>query len=365
MSETKNKGEWSEFYAFLKLLQDKKLTAAKANLDPIKDTYYPVLEILRDTKTVKRRYELLETGNIKVTIDEGLLSNDFEVDLEFIQDSVKAVFEGISNSKGASFEIAQSDKIISHLSCGGIKAKSSKKGDITLVIHDSITQQRNIVDFSIKSYAGAAPTLLNASGATRFRYEAKGFTGNENDINLINPRTSKVQARLSKLFQLSDEVTFDKMLNANFTKNLVKLDSLMPFFISEYLRYYYLGKGSSLEILTEYVTNSSRVKSIVPFPISKEDLKYKLKQLLLNVALGLVPSKEWDGFLKADGGYIIVKETGDIVCFHIYNTAELGEYLFNNTRFDTGSTKKHKFATLLKEGDKWFFDLNIQISFKK
>ncbi|RKQ71725.1 type II restriction enzyme [Litorimonas taeanensis] len=365
MSETKNKGEWSEFYAFLKILRDRKLVAAHANLEPIRDTYYPVLQVLRDSKDVKRRYELLDTGQVKLTIEENLISQELLIEPKFLKESVQYIFKNITESKGRAFKIRGSEEIVSHLKCGDIKANSSKKGDITLVIHDSITQQNNTVDFSIKSYAGAAPTLLNASGSTRFRYAVNGFRGNKEDINNLNPRSSKVQARFLKVLETSDEIRFSSMLNKNFAKNLIKLDSLMPLFISEYLRFYFLGYGNSLEVLTSHVASSPRIKEVVLFPISEEDLKYKLKQLLLNVALGLVPSKEWNGFLKADGGYIIVKETGDIVCFHIYNTAELGEYLYHNTRFDTGSTRRNKFATIFKEENQWFFDLNLQISFKK
>ena len=49
-----NKGEWSEYYAFLKLLVDRKLFAADKNLELIKDKFYLVHKIIRgETKHEK------------------------------------------------------------------------------------------------------------------------------------------------------------------------------------------------------------------------------------------------------------------------------------------------------------------------
>ena len=42
-----NKGEWSELYAFLRLLADGKLYAADADLHKLEQVYFPILAILR------------------------------------------------------------------------------------------------------------------------------------------------------------------------------------------------------------------------------------------------------------------------------------------------------------------------------
>lgn len=35
--------------------------------------------------------------------------------------------------------------------------------------------------------------------------------------------------------------------------------------------------------------------------------------------LGMMPSKVWDGQMNATGGYQVVKEDGDMLCYPIYN----------------------------------------------
>lgn len=38
--------------------------------------------------------------------------------------------------------------------------------------------------------------------------------------------------------------------------------------------------------------------------------------------LGMMPSKVWTGELDATGGYLVVKDNGEILCYHIYNRNE-------------------------------------------
>ena len=47
MKLTGNKGEWSELYAFIKLLSTGKLYAADEEVNRIKDIYSPILKIIR------------------------------------------------------------------------------------------------------------------------------------------------------------------------------------------------------------------------------------------------------------------------------------------------------------------------------
>ena len=93
--------------------------------------------------------------------------------------------------------------------------------------------------------------------------------------------------------------------------------------------------------------------------------EYKIKRFLTDVALGMMPSKVWTGQYDATGGYLIVKESGDILCYHIYNRNEFEDYLFNNTKLDTASSSRHDFGTVYKENEELYFKLNLQIRFTK
>jgi len=81
--------------------------------------------------------------------------------------------------------------------------------------------------------------------------------------------------------------------------------------------------------------------------------------------LGMMPNSDWDGLLQAHGGYIIVKEDGEIVCYHVYNQDEFQSYLFNNTRMETPSTSRHGFGEIYEQGKEYYIKLNLQIRFIK
>lgn len=66
---TGNIGEWSEIYVFFKLLADEKLYAADANLNHLKNTYYPIYEIKRCDENRVLKY-IRESDNIRILNNE-------------------------------------------------------------------------------------------------------------------------------------------------------------------------------------------------------------------------------------------------------------------------------------------------------
>jgi len=360
--ERLNRGEWSEFYAFVKVLSDRKLLAASADLTPIPDIFYPVRKVLRHETGIKRVYSLKRDDKIELSMTDDGQESHFEIDYADVGDLSGPLFERIKMGQGRSFEIDMAEELINSLHCGKVKASSSKKGDIMIVIHDHVTNRENNVEFSIKSYIGGMPTLLNASGATNFKYKLSGFVGALDDINNITG-SSKVKDRLNALLVSGVDFELTDMSSQIFKRNLRKIDSSMPLFIGQFLVKFFSGQARTVADLTRLIAEEGTATDSLGEAFNFEDLKYKIKQLLINVALGLVPNTDWDGFIKADGGYIIVKEDGDVVCFHIYNISELGEYLFNNTKLETASTTRHKFASVYEEDGQTYMNLNLQIRF--
>lgn len=58
-----------------------------------------------------------------------------------------------------------------------------------------------------------------------------------------------------------------------------------------------------------------------------------------------------------------MKEDGEVLCYHIYNTNLLDEHLFRNTKLETADTNRHKFGSLIDENKSYNFKLNLQIRF--
>ena len=135
---------------------------------------------------------------------------------------------------------------------------------------------------------------------------------------------------------------------------------MMPNILAHSLQYYYAGLANSC---TE-ICNILKEKN--PLNVKKPEIfyTYKFKKFLCSIALGMVPNSIWNGEDEANGGYIIVREDGEVLAYHIYNRNFFEEYLLKNTKFDKASTSKHKHSTLYVNDNKVFLDLNLQIRFK-
>ena len=78
----------------------------------------------------------------------------------------------------------------------------------------------------------------------------------------------------------------------------------------------------------------------------------------------MTPAREWNGRDDATGGYVIVREDGNVLAFHIYNRDMFEDYLIDNTKFETASSSRHGFGTVFEREGSYFINLNLQIRFK-
>ena len=85
---------------------------------------------------------------------------------------------------------------------------------------------------------------------------------------------------------------------------------------------------------------------------------------MTEVLIQVQTSKVWNGEYDATGGYLVVKENGDVLCYHIYNRNEFEDYLFANTKLETASSTRHEFGKIYEENDQFYFKLNLQIRFR-
>ena len=136
----------------------------------------------------------------------------------------------------------------------------------------------------------------------------------------------------------------------------------MPKIVSEIILLYYLSgvNKCSDSVIKLQETNPLHFN----LSGSHKFYEYKIKRLLSDIALGMTPSTVWTGVYDATGGYIVVKDSGDILCYHVYNRNEFESYLLKNTKLDSPSTTKHKYGVIYRdENQKLFFRLNLQIRF--
>ena len=140
------------------------------------------------------------------------------------------------------------------------------------------------------------------------------------------------------------------------------IDSLLPDILGDIVKTFFTSTLSSIQDLTAAITESNPLNYNKTF--AHAFYEYKIKRFLTDVALGMTPAKVWNGVYDATGGYLIVKETGDVLCYHIYNRNQFEDYLFANTKLETASSSRHEFGKIYPSGEQFIFKLNLQIRFK-
>lgn len=354
-----NKGEWSEIYALLKIISDKQLYRGDGNLNKLKNAVMPIIKVLREESAGTNEYSIHQNLVIVNSLGKELKIpiSDFQLQAQNLLTIIK--------SSSSTFQIPDIENFISTFNCKSLKANSRVKSDIRIVLHDAATGISPELGFSIKSQLGNASTLLNAGKTTNFIYKV---TGEKLPVTLIDEVNqidsgSKIKDRLAKISSLGRKLTFVKTEKPIFSNNLTLIDSALPKIMAELVYSFYSSTNSKLTDLVADISEKN------PMNFDASELHpyylYKVKRLLTDIALGMMPSRVWTGELEATGGYLVVKDDGEILAYHIYNRNDFEDYLLNNTKLDIASTSRHGFGVIYEKDDAQLFNLRLQVRFVK
>ena len=357
-----NKGEWSEIYAFLRLLEVKKLYAADAELNKKDDMFYNIINIIRcePIGTLEFRINRVDnTISVVKTDDNNIL---LTLPCSEFKNAADVLYQEIICTTASAFELPDTEEFLDILKIGVLKAKSTDKADIRIKIHDINTGYETVQGFSIKSRLGSPSTLVNAGKTTNFIFEV---TGNINDdvMNEFNTCSKKFKDKFDVLNSNYCDIKYNSMENGIFESNLQLIDGDLPKICAYMLKEYYSSGVNTVKNSLE----SLSLHNPIGYDLSKGHpfYEYKFKKFLAECALGMLPSKVWDGTADATGGYIIVREDGEVLCYHLFNRNEFETYLINNTKFETASTSRHEFGSIYKDNGRYYLKLNLQVRFIK
>lgn len=346
-----NKGEWSELYAFLYVLAKGEIFGADEELNRDSGVKYDILSAFQKSNKYER--DVL-SSNVNFEIDNVLYSIPF-LEFKFEADEL---FKEIKSGSGQTFAIPKVEAFIDKLKITSLKASNRLKGDLTFKTHDIYTNTQPTLNFSIKSYVGSKPSLLNSSTATQFNFRLSNNISDVDMIRINNIDTrAKIVDRINEIKWMGVTLDYVSVSSKIFEKNLQMIDYRMPELLGRlYLESYYVRGKKIPEVLSSFLNSNPSEDG--------ELIEYKLRQLLIACALGLVPNTPWSGIDEATGGYLVVKDDGDILCYHIYDRNKLSNYLYNHTSFDTPSTGRHTVGKIYRDesGNQWL-SLNIQIRF--
>ena len=354
MSISANRGEHSELLAFLRILHGGTVQVADKAGEP-RHSWLKISAIERPSDP-GRRY-VIRDDNV-IVMDES--AKEIAV---VSKANIKSIADGlylqIKSAAGASFYCASSDEAFQVLKLVGAKAASTVKSDLFLEVVSPVFQGEVLsLGFSVKSELGGLPTLLNA-GATQFQYRIVGCSADDAlAVQEAVPRNKDKDypgpMRLMPALAMSNaRVVFESVVDPVFEQNLKMIDTSFPRILAGTLMHAYLGGELALEDAVRspaLLDELSKVLSL-PLPMVERIVKHKIKELLRQSALGMNPGRQWEGQVEAHGGWIIVKENGDIVCFHLINDDDFRDYLLARTKFDTPSMSRHEAGYVYRQGD--------------
>lgn len=371
-----NKGEWTELYVFLKLLAQGEVQAISDDLEQVENIWYPIVKIMREEPERKlidyvindKRVMIVEVQSGEITtIDRSVIKEWADYLLKEIKK--KREKEELTNG---GFELPEIEDFAKSIKVTKPKADSDAADDIFIQIDD--THFSHDLGFSIKSYIGTTPTLVNASQTTNFVYKVKGLTCEQAvEINEIKGN-KPISDRMTKIREYRGKLSFDGRFGneektETFKRNLtiVDEDGDMPEILADMLLDFYTSKCEGGEVYKKCKTLIERVGKCNTLDYG-DMAKYedKFKKFLCACALGMKPTKPWDGKDKVNGGFIFVTKGGNILAYRINddNRKFFKQYLLDNTELDTASTsdkKRYNFMKLYEENGEMFINLNLKV----
>jgi len=179
------------------------------------------------------------------------------------------------------------------------------------------------------------------------------------------------QERLKFLKEKNLDLQFSEMVVKTAERNLVLSGGLeLPKIIADMLYFYYYeneGRSENSDLIS--ALNYVIEKNSANYLYEKEELhdiyERKLGTLLYDMFTGMRFASPWSGKSSVSGGYIIAKNTGEVVAYHSMLSDEFKEFLINQLGFERGSCTRHDYMKIEKIGGNYFVKLSLQIRFKK
>ena len=319
------------------------------NITKVGDIFYPFYVVLYDKKYIYHE-DLLSIGVIISSLDGEVF---LCVPANLFLEEVAVLIKMSSNSEEDM--ISATTAFIENLFRNNEKDTSKFKSFVKIFWLDRSD-----------NHIGSTATLLNASGDnTNFIYRIKGCTFSDKEIeriNAIDTRT-KIIDRIAAIERKGGKLVFDKVDNDTFRRNLDMIDLGLGATIAQLLLEQFNTGARMFDELTDALSQSN------PLGFDEADAvevyTFKLKRLLTSAALGMMPSKKWSGKYDANGGYLVVKKDGEILCYHFYDQNRFEDFLFKNAYLERGKTRRHGYASLYRDEDgDVYFKLNLQIRLK-
>ena len=368
-----NKGEWAEFYVMMKLLGEGRLYTANKLLQKNYQSYLDVLKIIRqECETQVLEYIIDETNGVVIVKTQDSDTILATMPVSDFNDYAKMLFDGIKDVKGSSVPapdpVCDFAKVIyvSKPKAPAVKALKKQfggKNDIFIEVRDGQTAIVSIMGFSIKSKFGQNPTLFNAGSSSQYLYKLTGC--NDAMMDEFNAITENGGRGWSKCkAYLSDHgisMEFARTQNPIYNDNLFLVRESMAKIMAWCVKDRLIDSPGHFEVMETV----ERMIAANPLGVPGARIYYEkaIKDFLMAGFTGMTAGKAWDGKEQVNGGYIVVMDDGDVICYHSSDRESFRDYLYRNTHFEYVSADKYVWSRIIKIDGEYYLPLNLSVRF--
>ena len=368
-----NKGEWAEFYVMMKLLGEGRLYTANKLLQKNYQSYLDVLKIIRQECEAQVLEYIIDEPNAVVIVkpqdSDTILAT---MPVSDFNDYAKMLFDGIKDVKGSSVPapdpVCDFAKVIyvSKPKAPAVKALKKQfggKNDIFIEVRDGQTAIVSIMGFSIKSKFGQNPTLFNAGSSSQYLYKLTGCDDTMMDeFNAITENGGRGWSKCKTyLADHGISMEFARTQNPIYNDNLFLVRESMAKIMAWCVKDRLIDSPGHFEVMETV----ERMIAANPLGVPGARVYYEkaIKDFLMAGFTGMTAGKEWDGKEQVNGGYIVVMDDGDVICYHSSDRESFRDYLYRNTHFEYVSADKYIWSRIIKIDGEYYLPLNLSVRF--
>ena len=354
------KREWSELYAFFRLLADGYVYAGTPDAKKNENLTWPVAMVQREEHDGTRQY-IIEGEEIHIVgenIDKRVPREDFDTVAGLILDGIKQSKEmDVTSPDGV-------EEFLDEVAIFDLEAKTDDRTDFYVAFYHVNTP---LVGFCVRSKLSPMFPLLDGGRTANFKFEQTGVKFAGPTVNKINffGEEDDVTGRMLMIERLGGILKFNDAADKVFRSNLHMIDLHFPRVLGEMCRTMHLEGITRVNELTEYIKAVNPLKIKDELILKHHYYEHKMKEFLLALALGMRPAKLYTGVDSAVAGFLLVDGSGEVVCYQKADRQTFADFLYNNTRLEKGPTAKDKYGYLEKENGVQYFKLNLKIGLAK
>ncbi|MCD8318104.1 MAG: HpaII family restriction endonuclease [Paraprevotella sp.] len=340
---TATRREWNELYVFFALLAQGILTLGDAEGNPTGRTL-PIARIVRQEHDGTRRYTV-EPSEVHVkgeVMDARFPREDFATVAALILDALRRCREDeIEAPEGV-------EGFLDALKIYDMEARTDDRTDFYITFHDDTFPS---MGFRIYSRLCTMNPILDGGRTANLKFEQTGIRFSQPAVNKINytddpDNPSEVARRMLYIESMGGVLKYSDVAEKIFRSNLCLIDLNFPRVLAEMIRVMHLDNITSVAELTEIIEDKNPLK--IKEELIRKHLyyRYKIKEFLLALALGMRPAKLYNGTDSAVAGFVMVDAQGRMRAYRKTERQIFADYLFTHTRLEKGHPEQDKYGYL-------------------